>query len=243
MPQINEINQERIVVKSVGGFAHSLQQIAAGRMTRLRKRVEPPRRFVDEATLILRELELERTKQLEKELGVKKAELKSRKKPQKGQQLPPEHLNIAIIKKADPIIEKYKDADYFVLGTKGQAFFAKAARKHGLAYYPYNIPEEVTLDDLRPLIGMFYHYDQIFLLYSKYVNTVIREVVFVELTVPNIIVDEAKKERVEGKFIFEPNVDELIKLMETKLRYALFRQQILDSKLAFYSSQMMAIKT
>jgi len=260
MPQINEINQERIVVKSVGGFAHSLQQIAAGRMTRLRKVVEASRRFVDEATLILRELELERTKQLEKELGVKKAELKSRKKPQKGQQLPPEQLNIAIIvvtsnqglagsyntdiiKKADPIIEKYKDADYFVLGTKGQAFFAKAARKHGLAYYPYNIPEEVTLDDLRPLIGMFYHYDQIFLLYSKYVNTVIREVVFVELTVPNIIVDEAKKEQVEGKFIFEPNVDELIKLMETKLRYALFRQQILDSKLALYSSQMMAMKT
>lgn len=261
MPQINEIKQERIVVRSVGSFAHSLQQIAASRMTKLRKTVEASRRFVDEATLILRELELERTKKIEKELGVKKSSLNQLKKKQKNQQDPKNEkpntaiivvsssqglagsYNTDIIKKSETIISEYKDADYFVIGSKGQTYFAKAAKKHGISYYPYNIPENVSIEDLKPLIGMFYHYDQIFLIYSKYINTATREVVFIELTVPNIEIEETKKEQVEGKFIFEPNIDELIRLLEAKLRYALFRQQILDSKLSQYTAQMMAMKT
>lgn len=258
MPQINEIKQERIVVRSVGSFAHSLQQIAASRMTKLRKTVEASRRFVDEATLILRELELERTKKIEKELGVKKGDL--HKTNDKNQPKKDEKPNTAIIvvssnqglagsyntdivKKSEIIIQEHKDADFFVIGSKGQAYFAKAAKKHGISYYPYNIPENVSIEDLKPLIGMFYHYDQIFLVYSKYINTAVREVVFIELTVPNIEIEETKKEQIEGKFIFEPNIDELIRILEAKLRYALFRQQILDSKLSQYSAQMMAMKT
>ncbi len=61
MARLNEINEQRSVVTTVGSFANSLQQIAAMRMVKLRKIVFNSRRFVDEATLILRELHLERT--------------------------------------------------------------------------------------------------------------------------------------------------------------------------------------
>jgi uncharacterized protein (TIGR02145 family) len=43
-------------------------------MVRLRNIVESSRRFVDEATLILKELELARAKQVEEELGMSKSE-------------------------------------------------------------------------------------------------------------------------------------------------------------------------
>ena len=51
-----------------------------------------------------------------------------------------------------------------------------------------------------------------------------------------------EKEVDEGKYIFEPDLEELIENVANKLRYALFRQQILDSKLSLYSSQMVAMQ-
>lgn len=259
MSKINEIKEQQIVVKSVGSFADSLQQIAASRMVRLRKMVMESRRFVDEATLILRELELERTKKLEEELGMKKSELFAEGKKKDGDE-EPEAVTTAIIvvtsnqglsgsyntdifKKVDTIINDHPKADYFVIGKKGQEYFARVARKRNVKFYPYNVPEEVQIENLRPLISMFYHYDQIFMIYSKYINTATREVVFIELAVPHLEAAEARKEEEEGKFIFEPSVEELILSLTTNLRFALFRQQILDSKLALYTAQMLAMKT
>lgn len=256
MATLNEIKAQKVTVKSVGDFAGSLQQIAASRMVRLRKLVMDSRRFVDEATLILRELELERTKKIQRELGLSKDQLEANSAlNHDNTQITTAIIvvtstqglagsyNTEIFKKLDVIVPEHRNADFFVIGTKGQAYFAKAAKKFGVKYYPYYIPEDVTIEDLRPLVSMFYHYDQIYIVYSKYINTATREVVFVELAVPNIETQEIKKEQQEGKFIFEPNVEDLIQAVTNNLRYALFRQQILDSKLSLYTAQMLAMKT
>lgn len=263
MATINEIKEQRIVVQSVGGFAGSLQQIAAARMVKLRKIVLSARRFVEEATVILRELQLEKTKLMEKELQLKKSGLKI-KRDKKGKPAAkvvsdqPNKVaiivvssdqglsgsyNTEIFKKIEAITPKYPHADYFIIGKKGQEFFTRYAKKHNLKYYPYNVPEQVSINHLKPIIGMFYYYDQIFMVYSKYINTATREVVFLELAVPNIEEVEVEKEKEEGKFIFEPSLDDLILAVSAKLRYALFRQQILDSKLSLYTAQMLAMKT
>lgn len=256
MATINEIKAQKTVVASVGNFADSLQKIAASRMVKLRRLVMNSRRFVDEATVILRELELERTKKIQRELGLDKESYEAKhKKDQASGKISTAIIvvsstqglagsyNTEIFKKLDVILPEHKTADFFVLGAKGQAYFAKNAKKYGIKYYPYNIPEEVSIDDLRPLISMFYHYDQIYIVYSKFVNTATRDVVFVELTVPNIEIQEIKREQQEGQFVFEPSVEELIKSVTAELRFALFRQQILDSKLALYTAQMLAMKT
>ena len=260
MSVINEIKEQQTVVNSVGSFASSLQQIAAGRMVKLRNSVIASRRFVEEATLILRELQLERSKQEERE---RKAAERANKIPnliKKPKATEPTIKRSAIIvitsnlglcgsynsdiaRKLDTIIPDYIDYDYFVMGKKGQEYFRRASKKFGVKYYPFNIPEMVTINDLRPLIGMFYYYDQIYLIYSKYINTTKREVVFIELAVPHIEEIESQKEKYEGKFIFEPNLDDLIISVNAKLRYALFRGQILDSRLSLYTSQMIAMQT
>ncbi len=258
MTKINEIKEQKIVVESVGGFAGSLQQIAAGRMVVLRKIVLASRRFVDETTLILRELKLEQIKLREQQLRQAKVIKKKPKltepetKPTKNQAIivitSDQGLcgvyNIEIFKKVDQIVNQYPEAEYFVIGTKGQAYFRKLNRKRQLKFYPYNIPEQANIEDLRPLITMFNHYQKINLIYSKYINTVTREVVFIDLAIPNIeIKKDEKKDQPAGKFIFEPSIDDLIKNLSFKLRYALFRQQILDSKLSLYTAQMIAMQT
>lgn len=260
MPRINEIKQEKIVVQSVGSFAHSLQQIAASRMAKLRRVVEASRRFIDESTVILRELELERTRRLQEELGITKHHFQPPKKTSSKTTAPIEaarsaiivvssdqglsgSYNSEIVKKLDVIVPQHQNADYYVLGHKGQDYFKRVIKKTKLHYYPYNIPEEVSIMDLQPLIGMFYHYDQIYMVYSKYINTVTREVVLIELVVPPVETELALTEKVAGKYIFEPSLDGVINSISAHLRYALFRQQILDSKLSLYTAQMMAMKT
>ena len=56
MPTLNEVKEQIAVVGSVGDFANALQQIAAMRMVALRNQVLNSKRFVDEATEILKEL-------------------------------------------------------------------------------------------------------------------------------------------------------------------------------------------
>lgn len=258
MARINEIKQQQVVVATVGNFADSLQQIAAMRMVKLRRLVLSSRRFVEEATVILRDLHLEKAKNIA--LNSQQGKKGKRPATEAESEVTTKNLRTAIIvvssdiglcgsynteimTKLSDIMKEYPDADYFVLGHKGQNFMSRFAPKYNISYYPYNIPEEVGIEDLKPLIGMFYYYNQIYLVYNKYINTTTREVSFIELAVPNLTEVEAEKERTEGKFIFEPNIDDLIASISARVRYALFRQQILDSKLALYTAQMIAMKT
>ncbi|NMB57004.1 hypothetical protein GYA19_03650 [Candidatus Beckwithbacteria bacterium] len=252
MAKINEINEQKIVVQSVGGFASSLQQIATMRMTSLRRAVLDSQRFVEEATQILRELKKERQ-------SVFLQELRKVDKHFKTSSLRKEAIivissyqglcgsyNTEIEKKLEKIVPQYLRADYFVIGSKGQEIFKKFKRRYpDLQWYPYDVPEEVKIENLHNLINMFVYYDQIHLIYSKYINTTTRDVVFLELLEPalDMATELESEEEAQGEFLFEPDIEELIEKVSEKLRYALFRQQILDSKLSLYTAQMIAMKT
>jgi F-type H+-transporting ATPase subunit gamma len=258
MPSINEIKEQKVVVHSVGEFAHSLQQIAAARMAKLRKVVMSSRRFVDEATTVLLELQLEKQKRMEKDLYGDAPKGKKKQKKSEAATKKAERTAIIVIStdqglcgsynteifaKVDQVLPEHQDADWFVIGSKGQDYFYRLEQRNKIRFFPFKMPEQPTIVDLKPLIGMFFYYTQIFMIYSKFINTATREVVFLELVIPNIAEVEAKKELEGGKYIFEPNIDELIRSLSSKLRYALFRQQILDSRLSLYTAQMLAMKT
>lgn len=266
MAKINEIKEQQVVVHSVGEFSNSLQQIATMRMTALRKAVLKSRAFVDEAVIILRELKNEKAKLTLRELKkiTKKIEIPIRERKaiivvSSSQGLCGSY-NTEIIRKLEKLVPEHLDCDFFVIGSKGQDWFKKQASKNPqINYYPYDIPEEVQIEDLRRLITMFNYYNEIHMIYSKFINTATREIVFLELAEPALILDDQKEEenekisqkekqkklnkKIQGEFIFEPDIDQIIDSISDKLRYALFRQQILDSKLALYSSQMVAMQT
>lgn len=251
MAKINEIKEQKIVVQSVGDFSNSLQQIATMKMVSLRKSVLESRRFVDEATMILKDLKREKKRLFMEELRKVDKSYEIPKTTRKAIIVVSSYqglcgsYNTEIALKLEKIVPKNLDSDFFVIGSKGQDIFKKFKNKNPkLKYYPYDIPEEVSIDDLRRLITMFVYYDQVHLVYSKYINNSKREVVFLELAEPVVETEDPdKKDLHEGKFMFEPNIDKLIENVASKIRYALFRQQILDSKLSLYSSQMLAMQT
>ncbi|OGV95858.1 hypothetical protein A2W24_02270 [Microgenomates group bacterium RBG_16_45_19] len=253
MPRLNEIKDQQVVVQTVGDFANSLQQIAAARMVKLRRTNLASRRFVEEATLILRELHLERLQQWEKDLARGRLAKKRRRLTSSSTQTAIFVItsnqglcgsyNNEIFDRVDQCLKEFPQADYYVLGRKGQNYFNHLKLKRPINYYPYPLSEAVSLAELQPLIGMFFYYQQIYLIYSHYLNTATRQVVFVELAVPHLGEIEAEKIKTEGKYLFEPSIDELIDQVSERIRYALFRQQILDSRLSLYTAQMVAMKT
>ncbi len=257
MATINEIKDKMVVVNSVGGFANALQQIATMRMMTLRDRVVASKRFVDAATELLRELTLYKEIIYQQEIN---PELKNKKKKKEATPIQNEEkikkalilitsnqglcgkFNAEIFRHFEnEVLPKNPDADIFIIGKKGQEHYIKNAKYH-YKFYPYLLGDDFTSQDLLRLVDMFPYYDRIMMTYSRYINTANREVMQTMLVVApsRNQVEADPKEKI--KFIFEPSLDQLIKDISSQLRAATFQQQILDSRLAQFSAQMMGMQ-
>ena len=252
MSTINEIKEEIIVVKSVGDFANALQQIATARMVKLREKVLTSRPFVEEALAMLRELNTIRSKMQAADLVLlekKKKETQAAVAKVTGRKAVivitsnqglTGRYNIEVYQKLEKLVAEQPDSEYFVIGKKGQEVFLNG--KYKVTYYPYEVGENFTIEDLRRLIALFNYYDEITLLYSRYVNSAKRDVVATSIVAPELPEDEASKTQ-PGKYVFEPDIFVLIDSVGNKLRAALFQQQIFDSRLSQYAAQMIGMKT
>lgn len=251
MATINEIKEQMTVVHSVGDFAGALQQIATLRMVRLREGVLRSRPFVEEANKLLEELgSIKNAMDTE---AIMKLE-------DKYESLYPTSSRFAVViitsnqgltgmynqeifKKAEKVIADNPDADYFVIGHKGQEYFSTtAAKKYHVEYYPYEVPDTFTMQDLEKIVSMFDYYLHVTLVYSRYINSATREVVAISVVSPQPPEEEDPNKK-PGKYIFEPDIEQLIKGVSSKLRAALFQQQVFDARLAQNAAQMIGMKT
>jgi F-type H+-transporting ATPase subunit gamma len=249
MGQINEIKEKMGVVKSVGGFANALQQIAAMRMTSLRDKVLASKRFVDEATVILRELNLYKELYYREELDKKKKNEPVEKKKDKeaviivtSNQGLCGKFNAEIFKQVEGhILKDHENAEIYLIGKKGQEHYL-TNKKYHYRFFPYSLPDEFTSKDLMRLVQMFPYYSRVLMVYSRFINTIKRDVVESFLVTPPSIDPNIKVPEEELKFLFEPTIDDLIKNVSAKLRAATFNRQIMDSRLAQFSAQMVGMQ-
>ncbi len=250
MATLNEVKEQMAVVRSVGDFTNALQQIATLRMMKLRGKVLTSRPFVEAANEMLSELVA-----LRNEMDAKAIQAAEKKAKEAKVEVHPGQravvvitsnqglagrYNIEIYNKVERLISDEKDSDFFIVGKKGQEYFANGHFK--VKNFPYEVVDNFTIEDLRRLITLFDYYSQVTLVYSRFINTATREVV--ALSIVNPVPDAPQdKEKLTGKYIFEPSVDELITGISKKLRAALFQQQIFDARLAQFSAQMIGMKT
>ncbi|CAN5129877.1 F0F1 ATP synthase subunit gamma [soil metagenome] len=257
MSTLNEVKEQMVVVKSVGDFTNALQQIATMRMMKLRSKVLQSRPFVEAATSILKELlsirnsmdsstlmKIDKKSKQDDETVKKEAPVFNKRRAvivvTSNQGLSGQY-NIEIYRKLESVMAEEPAADYFVIGKKGQEYFA-INRKIKVENFPYEVKDNFTIDDLKRLIGMFDYYGHVTLVYSRFINTATRDVVAISIINP--ILEESEKDKEQpGKFIFEPELVELIEGVSKKLRAALFQQQIFDARLSQFSAQMVGMKT
>lgn len=276
MPTLNEVKEQMVVVRSVGDFTNALQQIATMRMMKLRGKVLKSRPFVEAANGILSELislRNEMDKKLISRLPKEKVPTPHNNRravivitSNQGLSGP---YNIEIYKMLNLMIEEEKGSDFYVIGKKGQEYFAHG--KYPVEHFPYEVPDNFTIEDLKRLINTFDYYDQLTLVYSRFINTATRDVVAVSIVnpVPETPVEDKKgkkdknaqptptqakptdekpkppteADRQPGRFTFEPNIDDLIEGVSKKLRAALFQQQIFDARLSQFAAQMIGMQT
>jgi F-type H+-transporting ATPase subunit gamma len=224
------------------------------RMTALRNKVINSKRFVDEATEILRELNLY------KEITYKKEYDSANKRAFKKHTetaLPEKSTAVIIVSSNQGLCGKYNAeifkqlenhileenaaAEIFIVGKKGQEHYL-TNKKYNFKFYPYNLTDDFNYSDLLRLVMMFPYYKRILMVYSRFVNTIKRDVVETLLVAPPTG-DIAAHAEEKISFVFEPSVDELIRDISAKLRAAAFQQQILDSRLSQFSAQMVGMQT
>ena len=246
MGTLNEIKEQMSVVGSVGDFTNALQQIATIRMMKLRTKVLASRPYVEAANTILAELiALRNTMQTEDLIKLDKnknatpapATTRGAVVVITSNQGLTGQYNIEIYKKIEKVLDLYKESDFFVIGKKGQEVFANG--KYKVQSYPYEVPDNFTAADLQRLIRLFDYYNTVTLLYSRYINSATREVVAVSVVNPVASPTDAPP----VKYVYEPDIDQLIEHVTSTLRAALFQQQILDARLAQNSAQMIGMKT
>lgn len=252
MATLNEVKEQMGVVASVGNFTNALQQIATIRMVRLRSGVLESRPFVEAASSMLLELStLRNAMNAEDLLALEKKSKYTPKKPladrkaviviTSNQGLTGRY-NQEIFARMEQVVADNPDADYYVIGKKGQEYFG--GKKFKLNRFPYQVPDTFTMDDLRRLIELFDYYPDIILVYSRYLNSATRDVVVVSVVKPQL---EMPAGATEGwkppRYIFEPSIFELIDGISGKLRAALFQQQLFDARLAQFAAQMLGMKT
>ncbi|MEI6498710.1 MAG: F0F1 ATP synthase subunit gamma [bacterium] len=253
MAALNETKEKIGVVKSVGGFANALQQIAAMRMTSLRDKVLSSKRFVDEASEILRELNLQKELHFKKEFdrankhGFKKSNQASSIKAKRALIVVTSNqglcgkFNAEIFRQLEGhILVENPDADIFIVGKKGQEHYL-TNKKYNYKFFPYSLKDNFDSTDLLRLVNMFPYYESILMVYSRFINTILRDVVETLLVTPPTGEPEVS-EGEEIRYIFEPSIDELIKEVSARLRAATFQQQVLDSRLAQFSAQMVGMQ-
>ena len=254
MASINETKEKMGVVKSVGSFANAMQQIAAMRMVALRDKVIASKRFVDEATEMLRELTLYNELIYRQEMEGDKKKKKKDATPEVERPLKKAIIivtsnqglcgkfNAEIFKKVESeVLANNLDAEIFIIGKKGQEHYL-TSKKFTFNFYPYSLPDEFNSNDLLRLVEMFPYYDRIMMVYSRFINTINRDVVETMLVAPPTLNTEQVDPLEKIKFIFEPSVEELIRDISAKLRAAAFQRQILDSRLAQFSAQMVGMQ-
>lgn len=270
MPTINEIKEQMIVVGSVGGFTNALQQIATLHMMRMRDQVVKSRPFVEAANEMMQELIGLRSQMQIEDMAMLKRQAKNAGINVGGRRAVivitsnqglTGRYNIEIYQRVEKMLEAEKDADFFVIGKKGQEFFGGGHFK--VKYFPYAVPDDFGVGDLQRLTTLFDLYDHVTLVYSHYINSATHEVVAISVIAPVTPEEEVAPEngqspvpaepegRKKGKhkepsgpkFIYEPEIDDIISGVSKKLRAALFQQQILDARLAQHASQMIGMKT
>jgi F-type H+-transporting ATPase subunit gamma len=257
MSTLNEVKEQMVVVKSVGDFTNALQQIATMRMMKLRGKVLQSRPFVEAATGILKELlsirnsldsgtlmKMDKKSKGDAAVVEKEAPVFNKRRAvivvTSNQGLSGQY-NIEIYRKLEKVMADDASADYFVIGKKGQEYFA-VNRKIKVENFPYEVKDNFTIEDLKRLIGLFDYYGHVTLIYSRFINTATRDVVAISIINP--VLEESEKDKEQpGKFIFEPELNELIEGVSKKLRAALFQQQIFDARLSQFSAQMVGMKT
>jgi len=159
-------------------------------------------------------------------------------------------FNSNVIRRATQEINTAKaEVDLVTIGRKGRDFFRRRGFKIAKEYVA--LGEEIkyaTARDIASYVIEKYsaeEYDEVYLIYSQFVNVLVQKPVMVKILPAEPPADEgsgAEGEAKKAPYIFEPSAEAVLtELLPKYIENAIY-QGLLETKAGFYSAQMTAME-
>jgi len=139
-------------------------------------------------------------------------------------------------------VEKEPDADVMIVGKLGERLFKEGGMKRQHVFI--EIPDSnLAPKDLEPVIFNIVKYENVVVFHGKFYNLMTQRATRASITGEALAEEEpATKDKETKQFLFEPNLEKLMKFFETQIFITLFRQTVHESELARYASRVNAME-
>ncbi len=145
-------------------------------------------------------------------------------------------LFIEAVKK-DPI------ADVMIIGRLGERLFKEdgMTRQHVFIEIP---DSNLQPQDLEPIIFNIVKYEHVVVFHGKFFNLMTQRASRANITGEEVLSegDATEKGQVTKQFLFEPDLEKLMRFFETQIFVTMFRQTVHESELARYASRVNAME-
>ncbi len=129
--------------------------------------------------------------------------------------------------------------DAIVIGRTGQAFMENEGGHRPMKYLSFEA-DEPTKAELQGFLDQVASYDEVHVFYPSFVNVFAQKVGSIDITHSAAPAGAAAPET-EVDYIFEPELPQIIRFFETRVRYLLFQRTALESELARTAARLFAM--
>ncbi len=233
MSSIEALKQDIKVIAELGEITEVLEQVAAKNIMETRSDILKSRDFFDEAWKIYNVIR--NTTEIGPE--VIDRDLIVVITPNRGMS---GNLLNRVIDKAEELYKKHK-ADLLITGKKGHNHFINRDER---TIHFFSIPNKATFEDVEPLKKIVSKYARVHFVYPKYISITQQEIVIASLfnDRKGDIVGDMESAIVAKRFIFEPNINEVVNYLNKTIIGVLFFSYFSEAILAYNAAQMIAMK-
>ncbi len=134
-----------------------------------------------------------------------------------------------------------KETDIMIIGKTGKEMMEQAEITKDYSYY--EIPEDqVSLDDLKPIVDALSEYQTVEVYYGRFSNMVNQLPTVSNLSGQSILETDASGDEKVVPFAFEPSVEQILQFFENQVFVSMFKQTINEAELARLASRIRAME-
>lgn len=132
-----------------------------------------------------------------------------------------------------------ESVDALIIGRTGQAFMESGEASRRAQYLSFEA-DEPTKAELQAFLDKVASYDEVHVFYPSFVNVFSQKVGSIDIT-HTAAPTGPLTPSVEIDYIFEPELPQIIRFFETRVRYLLFQRVALESELARTAARLFAM--
>jgi ATP synthase F1 gamma subunit len=237
-----KVEIERLV--SLKGLVEVYEEVAAGRMQKIRSAVLQSRQFLEGLLEVFKRVKLAYQESPEAMASLR---------PRNGKMVAVfvsanSGLYGDIVDRTFEIFSEFvrkNDPDVVILGKLGITMMEEGLPGRLYNYYDFS-DESVDMESFQMIMRYLVQFEKIVVFYGQFRTTLTQEPVMTSIsgdaaaTVEEIEVGKEGRQ-IARQFLFEPSMQEIVKVFEGEILASIFEQTLHESQLAKFASRMLAL--